>query len=479
MFEATVEELVTLCDSALADRIESLELRRRSTEAELAAAVSVASARSLHAADGHRSMAGFLRASLNWSTAEANRFLGLSRAVDEVAGFGSAWFAGRFGTPQAIVMSRTHGNQRVRDRLAEFAPTLLEHAEQLPYSDFTTAVDHFVSLADIDGAHDGRDGNVEGRSAAVLGVGSSMHISATGGDALTTAEMIAIHDHYCELEYRRDVKERRTEHGADAEHHHLRRSIKQRRFDALVAIFRSAAEADEVGGVAAPLVNIVVDAHTFGSILIDAGLSTSTDLDGQPIDPFTGLSAPADLFADPAALLQRRCETSNGIELHPHDVLRAALAGHVRRAVIDSDGVTIDLGRRQRLFTGSARDAAKLMVRHCEHLGCELPIDWCDVDHADEWTADHGRTDQANAGIRCGAHNREKHRKRWQTRRAVNGRTYTIRSDGTIMLPAGARSPTFAESDSDPDVDADLDDPAHTARLTLLARKRLALLNVA
>jgi len=291
--------------------------------------------------------------------------------------------------------------------------------------------------------------------------------------------MIAIHDHYCELEYRRDVQERRSEHGDDAEHHALRRSIKQRRFDALVAIFRSAAQADEVGRVAVPLVNIVVDAHTFGSVLIDAGLSTSTDLDGRPIDPFTGLSAPADLLADPADLLQRRCETSNGVELHPHDVLRAALAGHVRRAVIDSDGVTIDLGRRQRLFTGSARDAAKLMVRHCEHLGCEFPIDWCDVDHADEWTAGHGRTDQANAGIRCGVHNREKHRKRWRTRRAVNGRNYTVRPNGTIMLPAGARSPTFAEPDSDPDVDADLDDPAEIARLTLLARKRLALLNVA
>jgi len=117
-----------------------------------------------------------------------------------------------------------------------------QSSHRLPYSDFTTAVDHFVSLADIDGAHDDRDGNVEGRSAAVLDVGSSMHISATGGDALTTAEMIAIHDHYCELEYRRDVQERRSEHGDDAEHHALRRSIKQRRFDALVAIFRSAAQ---------------------------------------------------------------------------------------------------------------------------------------------------------------------------------------------------------------------------------------------
>lgn len=56
--ESAVEELLTLSESALRDRIEALELRRRATEAELAAAVSVASGRGLHAADGHRSMTG-------------------------------------------------------------------------------------------------------------------------------------------------------------------------------------------------------------------------------------------------------------------------------------------------------------------------------------------------------------------------------------------------------------------------------------
>jgi hypothetical protein len=302
-------------------------------------------------------MTGFLRAALNWSTAEANRFLGLSRAVDHVNGFGGAWFAGRFGAPQAQVVSRAHGNQRVRDRLAEFAPILLEHAEQLPYSDFTTTVDHFVRLADSDGAHDHRNGSVDARSAAVLDVGSTLHLTADGGDALTTAEMIAIHDRYCDREYARDVETRRAEHGDDAGHHELPRSVKQRRFDAIVAIFRSAAHTDGVGGAAEPLVNIEVDAHSFGRILLAAGLSTATDLDGNPVDPFTGLSEPVSLLDDPVDLLHRRCETVNGVQLHPHDVLRAALAGHVRRAVIDADGVTIDLGRKRRLFTGSARDA--------------------------------------------------------------------------------------------------------------------------
>ena len=48
------------------------------------------------------------------------------------------------------------------------------------------------------------------------------------------------------------------------------------------------------------------------------------------------------------------------------------------------------------------------------------------------------------------------------------------------MLAAGAHAPTF-DTDRDADVDADrsadLDDPAGVARLTLLARKRIAELN--
>jgi len=97
-------------------------------------------------------------------------------------------------------------------------------------------------------------------------------------------------------------------------------------------------------------------------------------------------------------------------------------------------------------------------VLHCEHPGCELPADLCDVDHADEWT-DGGPTDQHNSRVRCGSHNVDKTRHRWRSERATNGRTYTIRSDGTIMLPVGVRPPMFPSED-------DPDDIEHLAKLT-------------
>jgi hypothetical protein len=129
-------------------------------------------------------------------------------------------------------------------------------------------------------------------------------------------------------------------------------------------------------------------------------------------------------------------------------VLRAALAGHIRRAVLGADNLPINLGRRARVFTGPARAAAKLLATHCDHPGCGLPADMCEVDHSTEWS-DDGRTDQDNAGTRCGSHNRLKHRKRWRTRRDIDGRTHTIRADGTIMLPVGVRPPAFPDEPTD------------------------------
>jgi hypothetical protein len=157
-------------------------------------------------------------------------------------------------------------------------------------------------------------------------------------------------------------------------------------------------------------------------------------------------------------------------------VLRAALAGHIRRLVVDTRGVVIDMGRKARLFTGPAREAAKLLVRRCDHAGCDLPEDFCEVDHVTEWV-DLGTTDQINAGVDCGHHNREKHRKKLTRRRCVHGQSYTIRPDGSIILPVGTRPPTFPDDSDDDEADeaADdtQDDAIEIAHQTRRARARL------
>ncbi len=142
---------------------------------------------------GHRTMSAYLRARLDWSDSEAGRFRGLARAIDHIDGLGDAWHAGQIGVSQAIGFGRLHGNRRVSERLAEFAPMLLEHAEQLPDADFVACIERFTALADADGAYADRDEALEHRDAHVDHVGGMVDITAHGGDGATAAEMIAIH----------------------------------------------------------------------------------------------------------------------------------------------------------------------------------------------------------------------------------------------------------------------------------------------
>jgi hypothetical protein len=124
-------------------------------------------------------------------------------------------------------------------------------------------------------------------------------------------------------------------------------------------------------------------------------------------------------------------------------LLKAAMTANFRRVLIDSRSVVIDRGRETRLFTAEARDAAKLLFTECSHPGCSVKVRYAEVDHVDEWHSG-GRTDQRNSNIECKSHNRAKHRERWRTRRDEHGRTFTIRPDGSVMLPVGARAPDLS-----------------------------------
>ncbi len=466
MFADLVDDMNALSDTDLHELIRTTELERRRLDTQLATAITIADQRQLNTIDGHTTITAYLRANLNWSTTEATRFRSLGRAVKNVDGLGDAWLSGRFGLPQATQFARALANPRIRDALPAFTPILLDQAEHLPYPDFAECVRHVVVTADTQGAHDDRDHIIEHRDAHVTEVAGSLNITAHGGNPLTTAEVVSIFERFEHAEFDADLTERRRLYGDQAESFDLARTPKQRRHDALIAIFRAAATTNDVGSTTDPLVNIVIDADTWARLLVGAGLAPDTDLDGNPIHPFTGSTDPADLLRDLTADPNTRCETTNGQQLHPHDVLRAALAGHIRRVVIDSNSVIIDQGRKQRCYTGSARDAAKLLIKRCEHPGCELPTAFCHVDHATEWT-DDGLTDQTNSRIRCAGHNTKKHRHKWASTRANNHRTYTIRPDGTIMIPTGVRPPTFPH-DGD-----DFDEAAETIHLTNLARQRI------
>jgi hypothetical protein len=112
--------------------------------------------------------------------------------------------------------------------------------------------------------------------------------------------------------------------------------------------------------------------------------------------------------------------------------------------VVDSAGTVIDRGCKQRFFTGSARVAATVLIRTCEHAGCRMPARFSQVDHDTEWAAGLGETIQSNSRIKCAPRNVFTPEHLWQTKRGANGHLHTIRADGIVMLPIGARPPDLS-----------------------------------
>jgi hypothetical protein len=83
-----------------------------------------------------------------------------------------------------------------------------------------------------------------------------------------------------------------------------------------------------------------------------------------------------------------------------------------------------------------------LLATTCESDGCVVPEAWAQIDHLKEWHRDNGRTDQDNAGIGCGHHNRHKNRHGFRSRRDHLGKLHIQRPDGTWITPVGADPPT-------------------------------------
>jgi hypothetical protein len=363
--------------------------------------------------------------------------------------------AGHVSVDHAVQIARIQANPRISHLLVLVLPGLLDDAEHLPHGDFKIVIDEFISQVDADGAFADLASSIEGRNAHVSDVAGGLVVDMSGGDPVTTAQFIAVFESFVEGEYRRDLQARREQHGDDADQFPLARTAAQRRFDALVSMAAAAAASPEGRALPEPTVHLLIDEASAHETLAHAGvlLPNGQMLDDEPIDAtddtldrtMQGLAE--ELVSDPEAYRNRRCRTSTGAAIHPTIAIRALLTGHVRRVVVDSRGVVIDYGSKQRLFTGHARDAALLLATTCVHPGCRLPARMCEVDHVTPWPAG-GPTNQSNANIECGKHNLHKHRARWTTRRDDRGRTYNVTPNGTIVLPVGERPPDLTHDEA-------------------------------
>jgi hypothetical protein len=140
---------------------------------------------------------------------------------------------------------------------------------------------------------------------------------------------------------------------------------------------------------------------------------------------------------DAAGILDRRCETTDGIPVDPRDVVALAMVGHVRRIVLDANDVIVNAGRLTRLYRGPLRQALQALTPRCRWLGCLIRARIAAIDHSHEY-AQGGATDAANADVMCNHHNRLKTARGYRTRRLENGWWVIQRPDGSPLQPPDA-----------------------------------------
>ena len=429
MFADLIEQLMGLDDAGITERFRELELRRRRDEAELLALISVAQARGVYAADGHRGTKSWLRANANWSPADAASACRRARLANDHPSVGDALVDGHIGVAQVSELARVRANPRCGDELGEVIDQLVDYAEQLDYPTFCKVAKRWENLADADGAHHDSEFSNEHRSASVHPVDEGVDLRASGGDAVSTGWLMKIFDEFVEAEFQADVAARDEEHGPNAATSLLPRTDAQRRFDALVTIFRTAGATPADAKLPELVLNLVVSQGRFDRELARYGLT----------DPAPGVEIESRWSGADEDLLRQYCETENGVPVNGHDIIRAALTGYIRRVVIDGQGVVTDFGRKRRLFNGAAREALKLMIDGCEHIGCPVRPTSCQIDHIEEWVRDGGVTDLRNGALKCNGQNRVKHRLGITEERDANGTLVQYRADGTAIIPVGRR----------------------------------------
>ncbi len=356
----------------------------------------------------------FIRHYANTSDREAATRQRTSRALTDLTGFAAAYEAGELSTDTVRRVAQAYTNRRVRAALIEGEADILQHALDADYRTFDQFLSQWTRLADEDGTCERNQRSHESRNAR-LHQDFDLSFSLDGNfAALQGSEIDTVFKAFIDIEFRVDWDIAKTEHGDATNQAHLGRTDSQRRADALHKIFLAA----NVNGSGKPITinNVVIDQETF-----QRWTRKHAGVEVEPDDP----SRPS-----------YRCSTIDGDPLEPGEVVANALNGELRRVLVDSKSVVIDLGRKTRLFTGNARLAAQIPDQACTWVGCHVRMSACQIDHSHPWNpADGGPggcTCPENAAGMCGRHNRHKQHG-YQTHRGPDGNWVIIRPDGTQL----------------------------------------------
>ncbi len=179
-----------------------------------------------------------------------------------------------------------------------------------------------------------------------------------------------------------------------------RRTLAQRRADALVELCAEILARAERAGHATHRMDSVMDVAT---------------LAGEPLTDLAGA----------------RCELTNAGPVPRVTLERLACDPAIGRVLMNGPSEVLDLGRRTRLVTPEQRRALAHRDRGCVFPGCDRPPSWTDAHHVIHWTRG-GDSDLPNLVLLCRRHHVLCHEGRW---------TLTRTPDGTVTATPPERRP--------------------------------------
>src|SRR4051794_17346227 len=369
---AAVDELCSADPSVLADK-EAVKVLHRQL-ARLDAATTRATAAYDAGGDWEgsraRSCASYLAHICNLPLPEVRRRISNGRALRHMPLTEEAWLDGEVSAAHVATLAGACSEKR-RETFARDEKVLVDNAKHLRFGQFWRTVRYWEQLADPDGvegeAKDERDQRELFLSQSFKGMWfGKMTLDPLSGTILDT-ELSRLYDELLGA----DWAEARARLGDKAVTADLCRTPAQRRADALLEMAIRSRTAPADGRRPEPLFSVFVDYETFAGRIL---------------------------------------ELANGTVLTPGTVVPWLTRSWLERVVFDGPSRIIDMGKRQRLFTGATRRAVQLRGRECFHPYCDLPAQDCQVDHIVPYAAG-GETTQDNGRPACIFHNLDRHRR--------------------------------------------------------------------
>jgi Domain of unknown function (DUF222) len=105
-----------------------------------------------------------------------------------------------------------------------------------------------------------------------------------------------------------------------------------------------------------------------------------------------------------------------GTVLSASTVRRLACDAQIIPLLLGGRGEPLDIGRATRVWPSAIRRALEARDRGCAMPGCDRPVSWCDIHHAERHWADGGATAASNGVLLCERHHTLVHEQQWRIR---------------------------------------------------------------